>query len=111
MRLFRHLQPWLSGSGPRLQVADVVPKTNSFRQWIYTFPWTTLVDAVEHRFDSRFPTRPNGGRHAVPTRVLLALELLKHEVGASDDAICERLRTDMAVLYACGLDAVQLDSP
>jgi hypothetical protein len=42
---------------------------------------------------------------------LLALELLKHEVGASDEAICERLRTDVAVMYACGLDEVQLDSP
>jgi hypothetical protein len=42
---------------------------------------------------------------------LLALELLKHEVGAADEAICERLRTDVAVMYACGLDEVQLDSP
>jgi Transposase domain (DUF772) len=29
---------------------------------------------------------------------LLALALLKHAVGASDEAICERLRTDMAVM-------------
>jgi hypothetical protein len=42
---------------------------------------------------------------------LLALELLKHEVGASDEAICERLRTDIAVMYACGLAAVQLEHP
>ena len=111
MRLLRHLQHWLRGSGPRLQVADVVPKTNSIRQWTDTFPWAKLVEAVEHSFASRFPKRANGGRHPVPTRVLLALELLKHEVGASDEAICERLRTDVAVMYACGLDAVQLDSP
>jgi hypothetical protein len=111
MRLFRHLQHWLSGSGPRLQVADVVPKTNSIRQWTETFPWTKLVAAVEQSFASRFPKRANGGRHPVPTRVLLALELLKHEVGASDAAICERLRTDVAVMYACGLDEVHLDSP
>jgi hypothetical protein len=32
------------------------------------------------------------------------LELLKHEVGASDEAICERLRTDVAVMYAWGLE-------
>jgi hypothetical protein len=44
-------------------------------------------------------------------RVLLALELLKHEVGASDAAICERLRTDVAVMYACGLAEVHLESP
>jgi hypothetical protein len=42
---------------------------------------------------------------------LLALELLKHAVGASDEAICERLRTDVAVMYVCGLEEVQLDSP
>lgn len=101
----------ISGSGPKLQVADVVPKTNSIRQWTDTFPWTKLVEAVEQSFASRFPKRANGGRHPVPTRVLLALELLKHEVGASDEAICERLRTDVEVMYVCGLDEVQLDSP
>jgi hypothetical protein len=111
MRLLRHLHHWLNGSGPRLQVANVVPKTNSIRQWTDTFPWTTLVDAIEQSFARRFPKRAPGGRHPVPTRVLLALELLKHEVGASDEAICERLRTDVAVMYACGLDEVHLDSP
>jgi hypothetical protein len=111
MRLFRHLQHWLSGSGPRLQMADVVPHTNSIRQWTDTFPWTKLVEAVEHSFARRFPKRATGGRPPVPTRVLLALELLKHEVGASDVAICERLRTDVAVMYACGLVEVHLDSP
>ena len=111
MRLLRHLQHWLSGSGPKLHVADVVPKTNSIRQWAETFPWTQLVEAVEYSFANRFPKRANGGRHPVPKRVLLALELLKHEVGASDEAICERLRTDVAIMYACGLDEVQLDSP
>ena len=111
MRLLRHLQHWLSGSGPRLQVADVVPTTNSIRRWADTFPWAKLVAAVEQSVASRFPKRSNGGRRPVPTRVLLALELLKHEVGASDEAICERLRTDVAVMYACGLEEVQLTSP
>ena len=111
MRLLRHLQHWLSGSGPKLHIADVVPKTHSIRQWAETFPWTQLVEAVEYSFANRFPKRANGGRHPVPIRVLLALELLKHEVGASDEAICERLRTDVAIMYACGLDEVQLDSP
>jgi hypothetical protein len=41
--------------------------------------------------------------------VLLALELLKHELGASDEDICQRLRPDMAVMYACGLREVQAD--
>jgi Transposase domain (DUF772) len=111
MRLLRHLQHWLSGSGPRLQVADVVPKTNSIRRWADTFPWAKLVAAVEQSVTRRFPKRSQGGRRPVPTRVLLALELLKHEVGASDEAICERLRTDVAVMYACGLEEVQLASP
>jgi hypothetical protein len=43
----------------------------------------------------------------VPIRVLLALELLKHEVGASDEDICHRLRTDCAVMDACGLREYQ----
>jgi hypothetical protein len=111
MRLLRHLQHWLRGSGPQLQVAEVVPKTNAIRQWTDTFPWAKLVEAVEQSCARRFPKRAPGGRHPIPTRVLLALELLTHEVGASDEAICERLRTDVAVMYACGLDAVQLDSP
>jgi len=111
MRLFRHLQHWLRGSGPQLQVANVVPKTHAIRQWTDTFPWTTLVDAIEHSVARRFPKRATGGRHPVPTRVLLALELLKHAVGASDEAIGERLRTDVAVMSACGLDEVQLDRP
>jgi hypothetical protein len=41
--------------------------------------------------------------------MLLALELLKHELGASDEQICHRLRTDFAVMYACGLTGVQVD--
>jgi hypothetical protein len=111
MRLLRHLQHWLGGSGPHLRVADVVPKTNSIRQWTDTFPWVEMVEAIEKSFARRFPKRSPRGRHPVPTRVLLALELLKHEVGASDEAICERLRTDVAVMYACGIEDVQLDSP
>src|SRR5229473_5352410 len=111
MRLLRYLQHWVSGTGLPLHVADFVPDTDPIRQWADTFPWTALVAAIEHRFAQRFPKRSPRGRAPIPTRVLLALELLKHEVGASDEAICERLRTDVAVMYACGLDEVQLDSP
>jgi hypothetical protein len=70
-----------------------------------------MVEAIEHSIARRFPKRSPRGRRPVPTRVLLALELLKHEVGASDEAICERLRTDVAVMYACGLEDVQFDNP
>ena len=111
MRLIRHLQLWLGGSGPGLRVADVVPKTHSIRQWSDTFPWAQMVEAIEQSVARRFPKRSPRGRRPVPTRVVLALELLKHEVGASDEAICERLRTDVAVMYACGIETVQLDSP
>lgn len=111
MRLIRHLQHWLGGSGPGLRVADVVPETNSIRQWADTFPWAAMVEAIEASFARRFPKPSRRGRRPVPTRALLALELLKHEVGASDEAICERLRTDVAVMYACGIEDVQLDSP
>ncbi len=40
---------------------------------------------------------------------MLALELLKHELGASDEDICHRLRTDFAVMYACGLREYQVN--
>jgi transposase-like protein DUF772 len=111
MRLMRHLQHWLGGRGPHLRVADIVPQTHSIRQWADTFPWAEMVEAIEQSVARRFPKRAPCGRRPVPMRVLLALELLKHEVGASDEAICERLRTDVAVMYACGLEEVQLDSP
>jgi hypothetical protein len=42
----------------------------------------------------------------VATRVLLALELLKHELHCSDEQICSQLRTDLAVMYACGIEQV-----
>jgi hypothetical protein len=109
MRLFRHLQHWLTGGGPRLQVADFVPDTHPLRQWADTFPWTALVTAIDRSFAQRFPTVSSRGRPPVSTRVLLALELLKHEVGASDEQICSRLRTDFAVMYACGIIEVQAD--
>lgn len=111
MRLIRHLQHWLGGSGPCIQVANAVPTTHSIRPWADTFPWAELVAAVDQSFARRFPRHSNRGRRPVSTRVLLALELLKHEVGASDEAICERLRTDVAVMYVCGLETVQLDNP
>ena len=69
-----------------------------------------MVEAVTHSFAWRFPKkRPNGGRPPVSPRVLLALELLKHELGESDEDICQRMRTDVAVMYACGLRDVQAD--
>jgi hypothetical protein len=80
-----------------------VPETHPLRQWADTFPWPALVAAIEHSFATRFPKRSPRGRTSVPIRVLVALELLKHEVGASDEEICQRLRTDFAVMYACGL--------
>ena len=92
MRLVHSLQHWLRGTEARLHVADFVPDTHPLRQWADTFPWAALVAAVEHSFDTRFPTRSPRGRAPIPIRVLLALELLKHEVGASDEDICHRLR-------------------
>jgi hypothetical protein len=110
MGILRHLQHWLSGHGPQLLTAEFVPETHPIRLWADTFPWEAMVHAVEHSFTRRFPKkRPQGGRPPVPYRVLLALELLKHELGASDADICQRLRTDVAVMYACGLRELQAD--
>jgi transposase len=109
MQLLRYLQHWLTGRGPRLQVADFVPETHPIRQWADTFPWAALVAAVDRSFAQRFPKPTTRGRPPVSTRVLLALELLKHELACSDEQICSRLRTDLAVMYACGITAVQVD--
>jgi transposase len=106
----RPLPHGLSGRGPQLLTAEFVPETHAIRQWADTFPWDALVQAVEHSFARRFPPkRLHGGRPSVSPRVLLALELLKHALGASDEDICQRLRTDVAVMYACGLREVHAD--
>ncbi|NIP13528.1 MAG: hypothetical protein GWM88_01815 [Pseudomonadales bacterium] len=107
MGLVRYLQHWLRGTGPCLQVVDFVPDSHPLRQWADTFPWAALVAAVEQSFAHRFPKRSPRGRAPIPIRVLLALEILKQEVGASDEEICSRLRTDFAVMYACGLREYQ----
>jgi hypothetical protein len=110
MGILRHLQHWLIGRGPSLHTAEFVPETHSIRLWADTFPWEAMVQAVERSLAQRFPTqRPKGGRPPVSPRVLLALELLKHELGESDEDVCQRLRTDVAVMYACGLREVQAD--
>jgi Transposase domain (DUF772) len=109
MRLVRYLQHWLSGTGTPLQVTDFVPASHPLRQWADTFPWAALVSAIEESFHQRFPKKSQRGRQPVPLRVLLALELLKHELGASDEDICHRLRTDFAVMYACGLRNYQVN--
>ena len=98
MKLFRYLQHWLTGRGPYLQVANFVPETHPIRQWAQTFPWEALLAAVDRAFAQRFPRARTRGRPPVSTRVLLALELLKHEVACSDEQICSRLRTDLAVM-------------
>lgn len=110
MGILRHLQHWLIGHGPQLLTTEFVPETHAIRLWAETFPWDAMVHAVEHNFARRFPKkRPQGGRPPVAPRVLLALELLKHELGASDEDICQRLRTDVAVMDACGLREVYAD--
>jgi Transposase domain (DUF772) len=98
MQFLRHLQHWLTGRGPCLQVANFVPETHPIRQWADTFPWAVLVAAVDRSFAQRFPRPTTRGRPPISTRVLLALELLKHELGCSDEQICSRLRTDVAVM-------------
>src|SRR5262245_50093136 len=109
MQILRYLQHWLTGRGPCLQVGDFVPATHPLRQWADTFPWAALVAAVDRSFAQRFPKHARRGRPPVSTRFLLALELLNHELACSDAQICRRLRTDLAVMYACGIMAVQVD--
>ena len=107
MRILRHLQHWLTGHGLQIAVADFVPETHPIRQWADTLPWPALVAAVERSFTQRFPTPTARGRAPVATRVLLALELLKHELHCSYEQLCSQLRTDLAVRYACGITEVR----
>ena len=109
MRILRHLQHWLTGHGFQIAVTEFVPETHPLRQWADTFPWAALIAAVERSFAQRFPTPTTRGRAPVSTRVLLALELLKHELHCSDEQICSQLRTDLAVMYACGIGEVKVD--
>jgi transposase-like protein DUF772 len=109
MKLFRYLHHWLTGRGPRLQGANFVPEIHPIHQWADTFPWPVLVAAIDRSSAQRFPMPRPRGRPLVSTRVLLALELLIHELACSDEQICSRLRTDLAVMYACGITAVQVD--
>src|SRR6266540_1854621 len=109
MRMLRHLQYWLMGGGPHIRVADFVPETHPLRQWADTLPWGALVAAIDRSFAHRFPLQTTRGRAPVATRVLLALELLKHELSCSDEQICSRLRTDLAVMYVCGILDIQVD--
>jgi hypothetical protein len=91
-------------------VADFVPESHPIRQWAETFPWAALVAAVDRAFAQRFPKLTTRGRPPISTRVVLALELLKQELGCSDEQMCRRLRTDVAVMYACGIRDVQVES-
>ena len=109
MGIVRQLQHWLGGRGPQLAVADFVPEDHALRLWADTFPWDKMVAAVDQHMAIHFPKDSPRGRSPVGTRVLLALELLKAELACSDEQICSRLRTDFAVLYACGIDQVQAD--
>jgi hypothetical protein len=109
MPRFRHLQHWLTGRGPCFQVADFVPETHPIRHWAETLPWAALVAAIDHSFAQRFPKLGTRGRPPVSTRVLLALELLKQELTCSDEQICRRLRTDLAVMSACGITEVRVE--
>jgi hypothetical protein len=109
MRLLRQLQHWLTGSGRLLRVAAFVPETHPVRQWADTFPWAALVAAVDQHVGQHCPPATGRGRAPVATRVLLALELLKHELHCSDEQICSQLRTDLAVMYACGIAQVHVN--
>ena len=87
MKLFRYLQHGLTGRGQCLQVADFVPESHPIRQWAETCPWAALVAAVDRSLAQRFPKLTTRGRPSISTRVVLALELLKHELGCSDEQI------------------------
>jgi hypothetical protein len=109
MPLFRYLQHWLTGCGPCLPVADVVPDTPPIRQGAATFPWAALVAAVDRACARRFPKPTPRGRPPVSTRVVWAWEVWNHAVACADAQRWSRLRTALAVLSAWGIMAGQVD--
>lgn len=110
MGVIRQLRHWLKGQGLRINVCEFVPELHPLRQWSDTFPWASLVEAVDRSIALRFQKETNRGRFPISTRVLLGLELLKAELNCSDEQICSRLRTDFAVMYVCGIESVQVDA-
>lgn len=107
MGIVRHLQHWVGGGGPRIRVRGFVPEDHDLRLWADTFPWEKMVEAIEASIARRYPEKNPQGRSGVSTRVLWALEILKAQLNCSDEEICSRLRTDFAVMYACGIEEVQ----
>lgn len=109
MGKIRQLCHWVTGQGKKITVSEFVPLCHPLRQWADVIPWTKFVEAVEASFAIRFPKQQAGGQAPLPIRVLLALELLKAELNCSDEQICSRLRTDFAVMYACGIEQVEIN--
>ena len=107
MGKLRQLCHWLTGQETSIEVSAFVPPTHPLRQWADVLPWSPLVEATEQSLARRFPKQHAGGQVPLPIRVLLALELLKAELNCSDEQICVRLRTDFAVMYACGIKQVK----
>ena len=62
MRIVRHLQHWLGGSGPRIGVVDFVPEDHPIRQWSDTFPWSEMVYAIDESIARRFPKQTHRGQ-------------------------------------------------
>ena len=109
MSKLRQLCHWITGQGKRINVSDFVPLCHPLRQWSDVLPWDKFEAAVAQNFARRFPKQHAGGQEPLPIRVLLALELLKGEENCSDEQICARLRTDFAVMYACGIEQVEVN--
>jgi len=85
MGIIRQLRHWSGGNGPRLSVHEFVPLDHPLRLWADTFPWLEMTEAMEQSFQRRFPKNTEGGRFPISSRVLLALEVLKHELSCSDE--------------------------
>jgi hypothetical protein len=109
MPSWRCLQPWLTGRGLGLPLADCGPDTHPIRPWADTVPWAVLVAAVDRSFAQRFPTPTARGRPPGSTQVFLAWALLTHALACSEAPIWTRVRTDLAVMSACGNSEVQGD--
>jgi hypothetical protein len=54
-------------------------------------------------YGTDFPLASHRRQHVRHDSTYSSVELLKHELGESDEDICYRLQTDFAVMDACGL--------
>src|SRR5215470_17448593 len=99
MSFFLQIRAETAVSSPRKRGQNKIIETLCLRN--------DVLKAMLHREDHQCQinsaeTIPTALVASLFLRVLLALDLLEHELGEADKDSCHPLRTDCAMMYACG---------